>query len=68
VRAVVGADRQVFVLYGDADGGFSLVSLTPVGLAPSGVAALGPVTSPRALVVGDSCAGGLTVYGDASSK
>jgi hypothetical protein len=55
------------VFFGDADGGFGArKSLVPTGSCPLGLAALGPVGQPRALAVSDSCAAGITVYGDAS--
>jgi hypothetical protein len=58
---------SISVLYGLSDGGFSAPqALQARGDAPAGMAPLGPVRSPRALAIVDSCVGGVTVYGDAS--
>jgi len=57
----------ISVLYGDGDGGFgNAQSLTYTRTAPSGLAALGPVDSPRELAIVDACGGGITVYQDLS--
>ncbi len=63
------ASSGLSVLYGDSDGGFGpSVSLKVVGALPAGLAALGPIRSPRALAVGDACGAGITVYGDPSAQ
>jgi hypothetical protein len=65
--ANTGVYAGLSVLYGDQDGGFEPAQeLSYPGACPHGLAALGPVGHPSALAVGDSCGGGVTVYGDAS--
>jgi hypothetical protein len=61
---------QLVILYGDGDGGYDLpASLECPGSAPAGVAVMGVVgVGPKALAVGESCGGGVTVYGDASRR
>ncbi len=55
------------LLYGDGDGGLGAPeTLLTAGLAPGGLASMGPVTAPRALGVANSCGPGIAVYGDAS--
>jgi len=59
-------DSQLWVLYGEADGGLSapqnLQQSQPSGL----LAVVGPIGSPRAFVSYGNCAHVLTVFGDAS--
>jgi FG-GAP-like repeat len=63
------ASWNLSVFYGDGDGGYQMpVSLPASGIAPAGMAPLGPVAHPRAFASGDSCGSGMTVYGDSSAQ
>jgi hypothetical protein len=56
------------VFYGDGDGGFSPAVLIDAGFStPAGLARLGPLSSPRALVVAGGCGQGFSVLGDPAS-
>jgi len=60
---------NVFVLYGDGDGGFEApVTLPSPEHANQGIALLGEVTDPRAFGVVDACGIGVAVYGDTIKK
>jgi hypothetical protein len=57
----------LMVAFGLPDGGFDTAVGLDAGMAtPAGVALLGPVSAPQALVVVDACGGGIAVLGDAS--
>jgi hypothetical protein len=61
-----GPPGDVSILYGDSDGGFGdFATLQTSGVAPAGLALLGPVGTPRNLAVADACGGGISVLGDA---
>jgi hypothetical protein len=66
--AVSGAALEV--LLGDGDGGFlpEMALSEGAGSFPTGVAAIGPVVSPRALAAGGYGDGGLSVFGDPSRR
>jgi hypothetical protein len=68
-RACGRESDTVMVAFGLSDGGFgSAVDLDPGVFGAEGIAPLGPVTAPRALVVLGSCGTGegISVLGDAS--